>query len=81
MIKQSKSLGTRSDILRFECLYTKVASRLWVEEANGTAPAFSRIFKEMILITHGGKPVKRTAKGTIQRKVLSKDYESEIDAL
>ncbi|KAH0828784.1 acetyl-CoA synthetase-like protein [Lanmaoa asiatica] len=53
----------------------------WVEEANRTAPAFSRIFKEMILITHGDKPMQRTAKGSIQKRVVIKDYESEIDTL
>ncbi|KAF8550863.1 acetyl-CoA synthetase-like protein [Imleria badia] len=53
----------------------------WVEEANEAAPAFSRIFKEMILITDGDKPMKRTAKGSVQRKVVIKDYESEIETL
>jgi hypothetical protein len=52
-----------------------------IEEANMTAPAFSRIFKEMILITDKGKPILRTPKGTLQKKAMVKAYETEIDAL
>ncbi|KAF9235375.1 putative nonribosomal peptide synthetase [Melanogaster broomeanus] len=58
-------------------------NKIWplIEEANKTAPAFSRIFKEMILITHRDKPMLRTPKGTVQKKATVKAYESEIDAL
>ncbi|KAF9223046.1 acetyl-CoA synthetase-like protein [Gyrodon lividus] len=58
-------------------------NKIWplIEEANATAPAFSRIFKEMILITDQGKPILRTPKGTVQKKATVKTYESEIDAL
>jgi hypothetical protein len=52
-----------------------------VEETNLTAPAFSRIFKEMILITDKDKPILRTPKGTLQKKATVKAYETEIDAL
>ncbi|KIJ16100.1 hypothetical protein PAXINDRAFT_11143, partial [Paxillus involutus ATCC 200175] len=57
--------------------------KIWpvVEEANRTAPAFSRIFKEMILITSSDKPIFRTAKGTVQRKGTLQAYETEINAL
>ncbi|KIJ09827.1 hypothetical protein PAXINDRAFT_17112 [Paxillus involutus ATCC 200175] len=61
----------------------KFRNKIWpvIEEANMTAPAFSRIFKEMILITGKGKPILRTHKGTLQKKATVKVYETEIDAL
>ena len=52
-----------------------------VDEANKTAPSFSRIFKDMILIKAPEKPIPRTPKGSIQKKVTIKTYASEIDAL
>jgi hypothetical protein len=52
-----------------------------IEEANKDAPAFSRIFKEMILVTSREKPMVRTGKGTVSKKVTVKLYEEEINAL
>lgn len=52
-----------------------------VEEANKEAPAFSRIFKEMILVANPKKPMQRAGKGTVIRKATMKLYEAEIDAL
>jgi hypothetical protein len=52
-----------------------------IEEANKPSPAFSRIFKEMVLITSGEKPMLRSAKGTVQRKATLDAYEAEIGAL
>ncbi|KZT27278.1 acetyl-CoA synthetase-like protein, partial [Neolentinus lepideus HHB14362 ss-1] len=45
-------------------------NQIWsiVEEANKDAPGFSRIFKEMILVTSPEKPLRRTPKGTVMRK-------------
>ncbi|KAG2030449.1 hypothetical protein BDR03DRAFT_878261, partial [Suillus americanus] len=58
-------------------------NRVWpdVEEANNEAPAFSRIFKEMILVTRTDKPMLRAEKGTVNKKATVKLYEEEIDAL
>ncbi|KAG2093538.1 putative aminoadipate reductase [Suillus discolor] len=58
-------------------------NRVWpdIEEANKEAPAFSRIFKEMILVAHSKKPMPRAAKGTVNKKVAVKLYEEEINAL
>ncbi|RDB20739.1 Non-canonical non-ribosomal peptide synthetase FUB8 [Hypsizygus marmoreus] len=58
-------------------------NKLWsvIEEANKVAPAFSRIFKEMILITKKDKPLPRTGKGTVMRKMALKAYDEEIEAL
>ncbi|KAG2095134.1 putative aminoadipate reductase [Suillus discolor] len=58
-------------------------NRVWpdIEEANKEAPAFSRIFKEMIIVTHSEKPMLRAAKGTVIKKATVKLYEEEINAL
>ncbi|KAH7890598.1 acetyl-CoA synthetase-like protein [Phlebopus sp. FC_14] len=58
-------------------------NKIWpvVEEANKISPAFSRIFKEIILIVNSAKPMARAGKGTVQKKATLKAYESEIDAL
>ncbi|KAG6840631.1 hypothetical protein C0991_005483 [Blastosporella zonata] len=57
--------------------------RIWptVEEANKDAPSFSRIFKEMILVTSEAKPLPRAGKGTVMRKAALLLYEPEIVAL
>ncbi|EKM50750.1 uncharacterized protein PHACADRAFT_153004 [Phanerochaete carnosa HHB-10118-sp] len=57
-------------------------NKLWpvVEEANRTAPAFAKIFKEMIIVTERGRPLPRTAKGTVIRKQALKAYENEINS-
>ena len=52
-----------------------------MEEANRTAPAFARIFKEMILVAAPDKPLARTPKGTIMRKMCLKMYEGEIEGI
>ncbi|KAG1855628.1 putative aminoadipate reductase [Suillus subalutaceus] len=58
-------------------------NRLWpdIEEANKEAPAFSRIFKEMILVTRNKKPMLRAGKGTVMKKATVELYEAEINAL
>ena len=62
-------------------LNVTVLVRSVVEEANKDAPNFSRIFKEMILVTSTDKPMLRAGKGTVTKKATIKLYESEIDAL
>ncbi|KZT22888.1 acetyl-CoA synthetase-like protein [Neolentinus lepideus HHB14362 ss-1] len=52
-----------------------------IEEANEDSPAFSRIFKEMIIVTSPDKPMRRTPKGTVIRKATMSDYAKEIDEL
>ncbi|KZT58729.1 acetyl-CoA synthetase-like protein [Calocera cornea HHB12733] len=53
-----------------------------VEKANAIAPAYSRMFKELILVVDTAKkPLERTAKGTVQRNAALKQYEEEIDAI
>ncbi|KAG9309639.1 putative aminoadipate reductase [Chiua virens] len=58
-------------------------NQIWpvIDEANKPSPAFSRIFKEMILITSADKPMLRAPKGTVQRKATLKDYDGEINTL
>jgi hypothetical protein len=50
-------------------------------EANQKAPAFSRIFKEMVLVTSREKPMLRAGKGTVMKKATVKLYEEEINSL
>ncbi|KAJ6617577.1 putative aminoadipate reductase [Mycena sp. CBHHK59/15] len=66
-----------------ETQVTELRNKLWptIEEANGVAPAFSRIFKEMILFTSTDKPLPRAGKGTVMRKAAVNMYAPEIDAL
>jgi hypothetical protein len=64
---------------------TLVAFRneIWsaVEEANRTAPAFGRVFKEMILVTKPDKALPRVGKGSISRKGALSLYDEDICAL
>jgi hypothetical protein len=50
-----------------------------IEEANKLVPAFSRVYKELILIASSSKPLPRASKGTVMRKAAYKEYEQEID--
>ncbi|KAG7093077.1 putative NRPS-like protein biosynthetic cluster, variant 2 [Marasmius oreades] len=52
-----------------------------VEKMNAFAPQHSRLFKEMILIADAAKPFRYTAKGSVRRQLLLKDYEDEISKL
>jgi len=52
-----------------------------IENANKVAPAFSKLFKEMILITPEEKPLPRAGKGTVMRKLALQVYNDEIEAL
>ncbi|KAE9398018.1 acetyl-CoA synthetase-like protein [Gymnopus androsaceus JB14] len=62
---------------------TKFRNLIWptVEEANKVAPAFSRVFKEMILVVDPEKLLPRVGKGTVARKAALTLYSSEIDKL
>ncbi|KAF7321145.1 General substrate transporter [Mycena chlorophos] len=62
---------------------TALRNKLWpiIEQANQNAPNFSRIFKEMILFTPAEKPLPRTGKRTVMRKLALQLYADEIDAL
>ncbi|KAJ6487136.1 putative aminoadipate reductase [Mycena vitilis] len=61
----------------------KFRNSIWsvIEEANENAPAFARIYKEMILLTQPGKPMARTPKGTVIKKSTIASYEKEIEEL
>ena len=52
-----------------------------MEEANHIAPAFARVFKEMIIVAHPEKPLPRAGKGTVIRKQALALYEQEINDL
>ncbi|KAJ7214255.1 acetyl-CoA synthetase-like protein [Mycena haematopus] len=61
----------------------KYRNLIWpvVEEANENAPAFARIYKEMILVTHPTKPMVRAPKGTVIKKPTVVLYKQEIEDL
>ena len=52
-----------------------------VDEANSKAPAFARIFKEMILVADSKRPFTRAPKGTFIRKATLADYDAQIAKL
>ena len=52
-----------------------------INEANKGAPSFSKIYKEMILVTDKARPLPRAGKGTLLRKAALKEYQNEIEAL
>ncbi|EKM51563.1 uncharacterized protein PHACADRAFT_212203 [Phanerochaete carnosa HHB-10118-sp] len=66
-----------------EAALVQFRNELWpvVEEANATAPAFAKIFKEMIIVTDSSRPLPRAGKGTIQRKAAISLYADEIEKL
>lgn len=78
LVEPSVSLD-RSDL---EWL-AKFRNELWpyVEKANKDAPAFSRIFKEMILVATPEKPLLRSPKGTVMKAATLREYETEIGML
>ncbi|KAJ7633420.1 acetyl-CoA synthetase-like protein [Mycena polygramma] len=61
----------------------KFRNLIWpvIEEANEDAPAFARIYKEMILVTKPGKPMIRAPKGTVIKKATVTLYGQEIEEL
>ncbi|KAF9810700.1 hypothetical protein IEO21_06834 [Rhodonia placenta] len=65
-----------------EAALVKLRNALWpqVDEANRTAPAFGRVFKEMIIVSDPRRPFPRAAKGTILRKQAITLYEHDIEA-
>ncbi|EKM49837.1 uncharacterized protein PHACADRAFT_154467, partial [Phanerochaete carnosa HHB-10118-sp] len=58
-------------------------NKVWpvVEEANHLGPAFTRVFKETILVASPNKPLPRSGKGTVQRKITLDLYAPEIEKL
>ncbi|KAF8871770.1 putative aminoadipate reductase [Infundibulicybe gibba] len=61
----------------------ELKNKVWpiIEEANKIAPAFSRIFREMVIFTSREKPLPLTPKGTVMRKAALQVYNKEISAL
>ncbi|KAF9044190.1 hypothetical protein BJ165DRAFT_1479638 [Panaeolus papilionaceus] len=62
---------------------TQARNIVWpiVEEANKLAPGFSKVFKELILISSPSKPLPRAGKGTVMRKAALVLYHDEIEAI
>ncbi|KAI0050775.1 acetyl-CoA synthetase-like protein [Auriscalpium vulgare] len=66
-----------------EVKLSEFRNMIWptVEKLNEYAPAHSRLFKEMIIVSIPSKPFEYTAKGTPRRPAVLRSYEPEIDAL
>ncbi|KAG0695028.1 hypothetical protein DFH29DRAFT_957159 [Suillus ampliporus] len=73
LIEPSHALSDEAEIESYK-------EQIWpvIEAVNKEAPAFSRIFKNMILISSPQKVLQRAAKGTVMRKAALKAYEQEI---
>ncbi|KAJ7604455.1 hypothetical protein FB45DRAFT_850695 [Roridomyces roridus] len=52
-----------------------------IGEVNARTPAFSRLYKEMIIVTQPTKPMVRAPKGTVIKKSTIEAYKTEIDTL
>ncbi|CAK5268755.1 unnamed protein product [Mycena citricolor] len=68
---------------RDETQLAEFRNLIWdtIQEANENAPAFARLYKEMVLVTYPDKPLVRAPKGTIIKKAALAVYEQEIDTL
>ncbi|KAF7798250.1 hypothetical protein EIP86_009467 [Pleurotus ostreatoroseus] len=62
---------------------SRYIDQIWpyVEQANEEAPAFARIFRDMIILTDPSRPLPRTAKGTFRRKPSLDLYADDIEKL
>ncbi|KAF8580393.1 acetyl-CoA synthetase-like protein [Ramaria rubella] len=67
---------------RNEITLAKFRSDVWssVEAANAFAPSHSRLFKEMVLVTHPSRPMELTAKLAPRKSVVIEAYKDEIEA-
>ncbi|KAL1695048.1 hypothetical protein GGG16DRAFT_109571 [Schizophyllum commune] len=74
------SAGHRIDV-KDDVQVAAFRNAIWpiVEAANRAAPAYSRIFKELILVAHPDRPLPRTDKGTVIRKLALKVYDEETE--
>ena len=66
-----------NDVYRFQPMFFRPV----INEANSKAPSFSKIYKEMILVTDNTKPLPRAGKNTVLRKAALKEYYDEIETL
>lgn len=62
---------------------SQLLERVWplIEDANGNTVAHGRINRNLILFTKPEKPLLRTAKGSIRKKLSLEMYSEEIDKL
>lgn len=52
-----------------------------IEKMNAFAPQHSRVFKEMIIVSSASKPFTFTAKNSVRRQAIIREYDEEIKAL
>ena len=77
----SISFGASRNLHTFPRPLTAISesARPVIYEANQRAPAFSKIYKEMIIVTDRNKPLPRTPKGTVMRALALRAYATEIE--
>jgi long-subunit acyl-CoA synthetase (AMP-forming) len=76
-------VGVLIEPAQYEEDSTAFIESVWptIEAATANSPAFSRIFKHMIVVTKEDKPMLRADKDTIKKKATIAAYTEEIDAL
>ncbi|KAF7798286.1 hypothetical protein EIP86_009505 [Pleurotus ostreatoroseus] len=62
---------------------SKYIDEIWpcIEQANAGAPAFARIFREMVILTEASRPLPRAAKGNVVRKLALDLYAEKFKNL
>lgn len=61
----------------------KILDEIWptISEINLSSPAWARIDRKRVIFCEAGKPLARTAKGSVQRRQAVASYESQIQDL
>ncbi|KAK4183556.1 putative peptide synthetase [Podospora australis] len=61
----------------------RFVDEIWpvVEEANKQYPAYARVWRSMVMLSHPNKPFNRTAKGSVMRRATYQLYDHEIEEL
>lgn len=70
--------GLLSGARRFR---SNLCSRSTIQKANALAPAYSKVYKEMILFCSPDRPLLYGSKGAVLRKQAIATYQEDIDAL
>ena len=52
-----------------------------IQQANSISPAFGKVMPEMVLFTTPGRPLPRSPKGTVQRKLAYDSYQVDLEEL
>ena len=60
---------------------SQLLQKLWpfIEETNSGAPAYARIYQDLVIFTTANKPMVRAGKGTVLRKKTAELYGRELE--